>query len=228
MSVLSARIAVQRRSGGFGLDVAFEAPPGITTLFGPSGAGKSTTLAALAGLIAPTTGKIQLGENTWLDTGAGIDAPPHRRHVGFVFQSLALFPHLTAVGNVAYGMDRALSRDERHARARELLERLGVAHLASRRPRTFSGGEAQRVALARMFATSPALVLLDEPFSALDDRLRRQLSAEVRSYVDERKIPALHVTHRLDEARELGDRAILLDAGRVAGVGTIDELARMR
>jgi ABC-type sulfate/molybdate transport systems ATPase subunit len=139
-----------------------------------------------------------------------------------VFQSLALFPHLTALENVAYGIDRALERSKRRRRAAEMLERMQVQHLRDRRPPTFSGGEAQRVALARAFARSPRIVLLDEPFSALDRELRLQLAEDVRAFIDEAKLPLLHVTHHRNEARALGDRVVLLEAGRVVGVGALD------
>jgi molybdate transport system ATP-binding protein len=224
---LHVRLGVAQKDG-FALDVEFDAPPGITIFFGPSGSGKSTTLAAIAGLIAPTSGRIALGDEVWFDSAAGIDRPIHRRGVAFVFQSLALFPHLTAARNVAYGMDRETPRKDRRARSLAMLERWKVGHLADRRPPTFSGGEAQRVALARAFAMSPRIVLLDEPFSAMDRRLRYDLSAEVRSFVDELKIPMIHVTHHRNEARALADRVVLLDRGRVIATGPGSELLRDR
>jgi molybdate transport system ATP-binding protein len=208
----------------FLLDVAFEAPSGITILFGPSGCGKSTTLAAIAGLVRPDSGRIALGEDVWFDSERGIDRPPHLRGVAFVFQSLALFPHLTAAQNVAYGMDRALTRTEKRSRAEALLARLSVGHLAGRWPATLSGGEAQRVALARAFAMSPRVALFDEPFSALDRPLRRDLIADVRSFAGELAIPLVHVTHEQSEARALSNRIILLAAGRVVRSGSAEEL----
>ena len=220
---LSVQLRVDRR-GGFELDVAFLAPPGITILFGPSGSGKSTILAAIAGLIHPTSGRIALGDDVWLDTAAEIDRPIHRRKVAFVFQTLALFPHLSAIDNVIYGMDRALRSPEKRARATALLARLRVGHLAERKPPTFSGGEAQRVALARAFAMDPQIVLFDEPFSALDREHRRELCRDLRDFVDELGVPMIHVTHHRNEARALGDRVILLQKGRVAAVGSLDEL----
>ncbi len=220
---LAAQLRVDRR-GGFALDVAFEAPPGITILFGPSGAGKSTILGAIAGLITPTSGRVALGDDVWLDTSAAIDRPIHRRKVAFVFQSLALFPHLSAIDNVIYGMDRALKSGQKRARAAALLARLRVGHLAARRPPTFSGGEAQRVALARAFAMDPRIVLFDEPFSAMDRELRRELHRDLRAFVAELGVPMIHVTHDRDEARALGDRVILLQKGRIAAVGSVDEL----
>ena len=210
--------------GGFTLDVRFEAPPGITILFGPSGAGKSTTLAAIAGLMRPARGKIALGSDVWFDAATNVDRPVHLRHVAFVFQTLALFPHMTAAGNVAYGMDRKLPKDEKAERAKKMLTRLAVGHLADRRPATFSGGEAQRVALARAFATNPKVVLFDEPFSAMDRDLRNDLVHDLRSFVDELGVPMLHVTHHRGEARALGDRAVMIEGGRVTKAGTVREV----
>jgi molybdate transport system ATP-binding protein len=212
------------RSGGSSLDVTFQVPAGITVLFGPSGSGKSTTLAAIAGLVRPDAGRIALGNEVWFDAGTGEWRPVHRRGVAFVFQSLALFPHMTALGNVEYGIDRAVARDERLRRARTMLARMKVPHLEARRPATFSGGEAQRVALARALARSPALILLDEPFSALDRELRRELCTDLREAVTELAIPAILVTHHRNEVRALGDRIVVLAGGRVATEGSVAEV----
>jgi molybdate transport system ATP-binding protein len=208
----------------FSLAAKLVAPPGITIVFGPSGSGKSTLLAAVAGLIAPDEGHVRLGDEVWFDRARGVSLPVEERGLAFVFQSLALFPHMTALDNVAYGIDRSLPRAERRERARVMLERMRVSHLASRRPRTFSGGEAQRVALARAFARRPRLVLLDEPFSALDRELRRDFVDDVRSYIAEARIVLLHVTHHRNEARALGDRVLLVDGGRIVAQGGVDEL----
>jgi molybdate transport system ATP-binding protein len=210
-----------QHAGGFRLDVAFQVPPGITVLFGPSGSGKSTTLAAIAGLSRPAAGRIRLGAELWFDRGGRVDLPACRRGVSLVFQSLALFPHLTALDNAAYGIDRAVPRTERRRRAGALLERMKVAHLADRKPASFSGGEAQRVALARAFARGPRLLLLDVGFSALDRALRLELAADVRRLVDELGIPAILVTHHRMEARALADRLVLLADGRVAQQGPL-------
>jgi molybdate transport system ATP-binding protein len=211
---------------GFPLDVAFDAPPGVTVLFGPSGAGKTTTLACIAGLARPAAGRIALGDEAWFDADAGIDVAVHLRHVAYVFQSLALFPHMTAAQNVAYGMARALSRDARRTRALALLDRFQVRHVADRRPATFSGGEAQRVALARALAIDPRVVLFDEPFSALDRDLRRDLVADVRTLVRELHVPVLFVTHERQDAQALGERLVLLERGRVKHVGAVADLDR--
>src|SRR5579884_138647 len=222
--VLRVDVGLSRGVGaGFSLDVGFDAPPGVTVLFGPSGSGKSTTLAAIAGLVRPASGRVALGGEAWFDAGAGVNVPVHARRLAFVFQSLALFPHMTAARNVAYGMDDE-DRTTKRERAVAWLERLRVGHVSDRKPATFSGGEAQRVALARALATRPRVVLLDEPFSALDRELRRDLLADLREFVRELDVPVLFVTHHRQEARALGQRVVVLDAGRVERVGTVDEL----
>jgi len=220
-----ARLEVDVRvsAGGFRLHAAFCAEPGITVLFGPSGSGKSTTLAAIAGLVRPTEGRISLGSDVWFDATAHVDTPVHRRGVSLVFQSLALFPHLTALGNVEYGIDRALPRAERKRRAIDMLERMKVGHVGSRRPPTFSGGEAQRVALARAFAVKPKLLLLDEPFSALDASTKKELLGEVSSWVEREAIPTILVTHHPDEARALGQRVLFIEKGRITSAASIDD-----
>jgi molybdate transport system ATP-binding protein len=219
---LEVSVGLDRGHGAdrFSLDVSFRVPPGISILFGPSGTSKSTTLQAIAGLVRPDRGRIALGGETWFDAERRLERPTRARGIAYLFQSLALFPHLTAIGNVCYGIPRQVPRAERQARAAALLERLGVSHLARRRPRTYSGGEAQRVALARALAMEPRVLLLDEPFSALDRDLRAQLSADVRALVSERRLPTLQVTHHLGEARSMGDQVLRMAAGRIVETGT--------
>jgi molybdate transport system ATP-binding protein len=223
--VLEAQIQLQR--GELALDVALACPPGITCVMGPSGSGKSTVLAALAGLVAPDAGRIAIGDDVWFarDRGrpASVDVAVHARQLAYVFQGLALFPHMTARANVMYGM-QDVARDARPGKAQALLDRMGVGHLAARRPRTFSGGEAQRVALARALARSPRLVLLDEPFSALDRALRAQLIALVRELVGELGVPLVHVTHSPAEARQLADQIVRIERGRVVACGRADDV----
>ena len=214
-----------RITNGFALDVTFDVPPGVTVLFGPSGSGKSTTLSAIAGLVRPSAGRISIGDDVWFDSATKTHVAVQRRRVAFVFQSLALFPHMTALENVVYGMERALDPGSRAKRAVALLERLRVPHLADRKPRTFSGGEAQRVALARALATSPRVILLDEPFSALDRELRIELISDLRESIRELDVPVLFVTHHRQEARALGERLVLLEGGRVQRIGKVAELA---
>jgi len=210
--------------GGFAIDATFTVPPGITILFGPSGAGKTTILSAIAGLVRPSEGRIALSGATWFDAGSGVELPPEARGLSLVFQSLALFPHLSALSNVEYGIDRGVPRLERRRSAEAMLARMRVAHVADRRPGTLSGGEAQRVALARAFARGPRLLLLDEAFSAMDRELRYELGADVRSAVLELGIPALLVTHHRMEARRVGDRAVSLKEGRVVAVGPVADV----
>jgi molybdate transport system ATP-binding protein len=197
------------------LDVRFETYDGITVVMGPSGAGKSTLLSSIAGLVRPNAGRITLGGRLLFDERTTIHLPAHERRVALVFQSLALFPHLSAWENVAYGLPRG-PRDERRRRAVSWLERVRVAELAERRPETLSGGEAQRVALARALASEPEVLLLDEPFSAMDASLRRELGDELQSLVTEAAIPALLVTHDRGDADRLGARILRLEAGKLA------------
>src|SRR5262249_29369324 len=147
--VATAELRVVAKVALAGLDVDLAFPPGITCVVGRSGAGKSTLLGVIAGLVEPDAGRVALGDDVWFDAAARIARPVHLRRVAYVFQRLALFPHFDGIGNVAYGMARGLARAERRDQARALLERVGAAHLAGRRPGTYSGGEAQRVALAR-------------------------------------------------------------------------------
>ncbi|MDQ3334249.1 MAG: ATP-binding cassette domain-containing protein [Myxococcota bacterium] len=222
---LTATIRLKR--GEFKLDVELACPPGITCVMGPSGSGKSTVLQVLAGLYKPDAGRVFLGKECWLDVAKGIDVPVNERRLAYVFQSLALFPHMTALANVEYGMHH-LPREERTSRAGKLLERLGVGHLATRRPRTYSGGEAQRVALARAIARQPHVILLDEPFSALDRELRAQLTTLVRELVAELGVPLVHVTHSVAEARQLADQVVRIAQGKVVAQGkTADVLANV-
>lgn len=216
---VEVRLRRGRDGASFTLDATLSAPPGVTVLFGPSGAGKSTLLSIVAGLVRPDAGTVQLAGDMWCDRAAGVEVPVHRRRVAFVFQGLALFPHMTAAQNVAYGVDRALDARARAERASASLSRFRADHLADRHPSTFSGGEAQRVALARAFAMSPRVVLLDEPFSAMDRGLRGELVDLVRRLADDLAVPVLHVTHRRSEALALGDRVALIRGGRVEALG---------
>jgi molybdate transport system ATP-binding protein len=218
---------IQLRRAEFQLDVELACPPGITCVMGPSGSGKSTLLQVLAGLSKPDAGRVCLGKECWLDVAQGIDVPVNERRLAYVFQSLALFPHMTGLANVEYGMHH-LPREERTNRAGKLLERLGVGHLAMRRPRTYSGGEAQRVALARAIARQPHVILLDEPFSALDSDLRAQLTTLVRELVAELGVPLVHVTHSVAEARQLADQVVRIAQGKIVAQGkTADVLANI-
>lgn len=212
---LSARLLVESGANGPPrLDVALEIARGITAVMGPSGAGKSTLLLALAGLVRPRAGRIVLGGATLFDADARVFVPPHLRRISLVFQSLALFPHLTAWENVAYGLSKG-GPVPRRERAVGWLERARVAHVADRYPATLSGGEAQRVALARAFAPEPRLLLLDEPFSALDAALRCDLEAALVELVAAADLAALLVTHDARGAEQVASRVLRLEAGRM-------------
>lgn len=208
---------------GFALDVDWTAGEGVAVLFGPSGSGKTLTLQCLAGLVHPQAGRIVLDGQVLFDATAGIHLPPQQRRVGYVFQGYALFPHLSVAENLAFGLHGA-PRTERARRTAAMIERLGLGQLERRYPRELSGGQKQRVALGRALATEPALLLLDEPLSALDMPLRRTLRDELRSILSEWKIPAVLVTHDLAEAYQLGDRVIVYEQGSVRQAGPRGEL----
>ena len=219
------RIAAETTLGSFSLDVELEVARGeCLALAGPSGAGKSSVLRIVAGLVRPERGTVSCGERVWLDTGRGVSLPPEDRRCGYVFQDYALFPHLSAWQNVAYGL-RGVPRRDRRERALALLDRFGLADRADARPRTLSGGERQRVAVARALAVRPEALLLDEPLSALDARTRAAASRELAAVLHEAAVPALLVTHDFQEAALLGDRVGVMDDGRVVQVGTAGDLA---
>jgi molybdate transport system ATP-binding protein len=211
--------------GDLELDVAVEVGAGeCLALAGPSGAGKTSVLRVAAGLLRPERGRVACGEETWLDTSRGVDVPPERRRCGYVFQEYALFPHLSALQNVAYPL-RGVPRAERRERALALLDRFGLSARADARPTTLSGGERQRVAVARALARRPRALLLDEPLSALDARTRAAAARELAGVLREIDVPALLVTHDFAEAAHLGDRVGVIDAGRIVQQGTPSDLA---
>ncbi len=199
----------------FSLDVEFAVPDGVTILFGPSGSGKTTCLRAIAGIVTPDEGRITLDERVFFDSGLGLNLHIQERRVGFVFQDYALFPHLTSEQNVAYGIRAAKSRIAKHGQARELLGLLGIEYVARQYPRELSGGEAQRVAVARALASDPAVMLLDEPLSAVDLKTRERLLGEIGALKQRTRIPFLYVTHNTAEAAAIGTSLIVLEEGRV-------------
>jgi molybdate transport system ATP-binding protein len=222
---MSDRLEVSLRHAvpGFTLDARWTAGEGVAVLFGPSGSGKTLTLQCLAGLVRPEGGRIVVDGRVLFDAGTGLHVPTQQRRVGYVFQGYALFPHLTVAENLAFGL-RHCSRSERLRRTAEMMERLDLAPLEARYPRDLSGGQKQRVALGRALATEPALLLLDEPLSALDAPLRRTLRDELRATLTQWRIPAVLVTHDLAEAYHLGDHVIVYEQGRVRQAAPRGEL----
>ncbi len=205
-----------RAEGPIPLDVAFDVAPGeLLALVGHSGSGKTTILRSIAGLWTPATAQVRAGGAVWLDTGARINLPSHRRHAGFVFQSYALFPHMTAAQNVLAAMAKP-----NRAEALRLLDLVNLQGLEARRPAELSGGQQQRVALARALARKPAVLLLDEPFSAVDRATREKLHAEIIALRAHLAMPVVLVTHDMNEAQLLADRILVIDTGRVVRIGT--------
>ncbi|HXE48011.1 MAG TPA: ABC transporter ATP-binding protein [Ramlibacter sp.] len=201
------------------LDASFDCAPGeLVALVGPSGSGKTSLLRAIAGLLKSKTlrGRVAVGDETWFDSERSLNLPPQQRHAGFVFQHYALFPHLSALDNVVLAAGAAPQPDQFGA----LFERLGLAGLERRRPAQLSGGQQQRVALARALARQPKVLLLDEPFSAVDAPARQALYRELAALRQTLSTPMVLVTHDLGEARRLADRVVILDAGRSLQTGT--------
>jgi len=216
-------VVLRKRFDGFYLDVALTAQNELVVLFGPSGAGKSLTLQAIAGMIQPDTGRIMIDGQAVYDSTQQLNLSPQVRRVGYVPQHYALFPHLTAAENIGFGL-LYRPRHERHTKVQELLTLFGLQGLEQRRPRELSGGQQQRVALARALAVNPQLLLLDEPFSALDVTLRESLRQELLQIQARTNITVLVVTHDLTDAFALGQRIIVYDAGRVIQQGTREEV----
>lgn len=213
-----------RQAGPIPLDVAFTCAPGeVLGIVGPSGAGKTTLLRAIAGLYRCHAGHVAVDGAVWFDSQAKVFLPPHRRRVGLVFQEHALFPHLSAADNVAVALiDHPQS--ERRSRAAELLSRVHLDGLEGRKPAELSGGQRQRVAIARALARDPKVLLLDEPFSAVDRRTRVHLQAEIVALRKDLAIPMLLVTHDVDEVARLADRLCILDQGRVCLIGRPEDV----
>lgn len=226
---MSKGVFLRHRLGAFDLDAAFEfgASPGVTALFGPSGAGKTTILNAIAGLIRPDSGRIELGGVTLLDTSRNHSLPARERRIGVVFQDSRLFPHMNVRANMLYGWRRAGEKPGQD-RIEAVIALLGLERILARRPRTLSGGERSRVALARAVLMNPRVLLLDEPLAALDAAKKAEILPYLETMVRETKIPMLYVSHSLDEVARLADRMVVLDHGRVVAEGSIfDMTARL-
>jgi molybdate transport system ATP-binding protein len=200
------------RQGSFTLDVQVQLDRPVTALFGPSGAGKTTVLDAIAGLRTPASGSITINQRVSFDSSRGVNVPPHRRHVGYVAQDVALFPHMSVRRNVLYGR-----RDGQKLSLATVAEMLEIETLLDRDVPQLSGGERQRVALARALMSAPELLLLDEPLAAVDVERRRRILPYLERVRDELCVPIVYVTHDPVEARQLADQVIVLEEGQIVG-----------
>ncbi|MFN3870635.1 MAG: ABC transporter ATP-binding protein [Aquificaceae bacterium] len=212
------RVRVKKKlhgvGGNFWLDVDFEIGAEFVVLLGPSGSGKTTLLRCIAGLETAQEGYIEVNGTVWFDSKKGINLPPQKRQVGFVFQDYALFPNMSLLENVMYGMKRKSKE-----RAIELLKKVRLEALKDKKPHQISGGQRQRVALIRALAREPQVLLLDEPLSALDENLRINLQEELKNFQREYAIPTLMVTHSWEEALKMADRVIRIEEGRIKNEG---------
>jgi len=226
-AILTARIrkSFTGAEREFSLDVELSAAPGFTILFGPSGSGKTTLLDCVAGLATPDAGRISVGEQVLFDENTAINRSVATRAVGYVLQDLALFPHLTVQQNVEYGLVH-LPRTERRQRAQAMLQEFRIDHLDQQRPAKISGGERQRVALARSLVTDPCVLLLDEPLAALDVATKSKIIDDLRRWNRVHSIPILYVTHSREEVMALGERVLVIDHGRIVAQGTPHQVLR--
>ncbi|HJP95418.1 MAG TPA: ABC transporter ATP-binding protein [Pyrinomonadaceae bacterium] len=221
------KVNIEKRLATFNLSVQVEVGAEILVLFGPSGAGKTQTLNAIAGLMTPDAGEITLDNTIFFRSSATsgktptVNLPARKRHVGYVFQQYALFPHLTALENVSYALWRHSHARER---AEELLERMRLVELANRFPHELSGGQQQRVAIARALAMDPRVLLMDEPFSALDSEIRKQLHQDLVQLQAEAELIVIYVTHNLEDAFTLGHRLAVVRNGRIERIGEPREI----
>jgi len=218
---MSLKVDIRHRFGGFSLDVRFEAEQGITALFGHSGAGKTTVVNAVAGLLRPDAGHIQLDGETLFDAQRGISLPPSRRRLGYVFQDARLFPHLTVRQNLTFG-ERYAPTDAQGAEFDDVVALLGLAPLLDRGPAALSGGEKQRVALARALLAKPCMLLMDEPLASLDGPRKQEILPYLEQLRDgPLNLPILYVSHAVDEIARLADTLVLLKDGTAAAHGPL-------
>jgi molybdate transport system ATP-binding protein len=210
-------IDVEKQLSEFHINAKFDAPDGVTALFGPSGSGKTSIVNMIAGLIRPDRGRVMCNDALLFDSRSGLDRPPHRRHIGYVFQDGRLFPHMTVAQNLDYGRRMyRLPRDE-GARAR-VVAMLNIGHLLARRPAKLSGGERQRVAIGRALLLQPLLLLLDEPLASLDTPRKREIFPYLLRLRDER-LPMIYVSHHAAELRRIATTIVRIESGQVIGIG---------
>lgn len=218
---MTIRVSLSHRFAGFAIEVAFEAPSGVTALFGPSGSGKSSIINAVAGLLRPDRGRISNGAQVLLDTQTGLVLPPHLRRVGYVFQDARLFPHMTVRQNLGYGRWFGPRSGPDLDRVVDMLD---IAPLLSRRPVTLSGGERQRVAIGRALLANPQILLMDEPLAALDEQRKAEILPYIEHLRDTTAIPILYVSHSVTEITRLAGSVVLLGAGRVLRAGSVADV----
>lgn len=214
---MSLTVDIRHRLPGLALEIAFEAPGGVTALFGRSGAGKTSVINAVAGLLRPDAGRVTLEETPLFDSAAGINLPAHRRELGYVFQDARLFPHLSVQRNLTYGRRFAGTRPGPDLP--EVCALLGLEALLERRPDTLSGGERQRVAIGRALLTRPRMLLMDEPLAALDNARKGEILPYLERLRDETGLPILYVSHAVAEVARLATTIVVIDAGRVVRAG---------
>ncbi|WP_322847044.1 molybdenum ABC transporter ATP-binding protein [Pseudomonas sp. B33.4] len=221
-------VRLNRVYSGFSLDVDLNLPGrGVTALYGHSGSGKTTCLRCIAGLERAEQGFVQINDEVWQDSEKGIFVPPHKRALGYVFQEASLFPHLSVLANLQFGLKR-IAKSQRRVDMAQATELLGIGHLLERHPQHLSGGERQRVGIARALLTSPKLLLMDEPLAALDSQRKSEILPYLQRLHDELDIPVLYVSHAQDEVARLADHLVLLSEGKALASGPIGEtLARL-
>lgn len=221
-------VRLQLKYSGFALDVDLQLPGrGVTALYGHSGSGKTTCLRCIAGLERAEEGFVQINDEVWQDSRKGLFVPPHKRALGYVFQEASLFPHLSVLANLEFGIKR-IPRQQRRVEMSHATELLGIGHLLERHPQHLSGGERQRIGIARALLTSPSLLLMDEPLAALDSKRKSEILPYLERLHDELEIPVLYVSHAQDEVARLADHIVLLSDGKALASGPIGEtLARL-
>jgi molybdate transport system ATP-binding protein len=216
-------IDVEKQLGDFHLALKLQTEGRTTALFGPSGAGKTTIVNLVAGLMMPDRGRIVLTDKVLFDSGTRVNVPPHRRHIGYVFQEGRLFPHLTVRRNLDYGrFMNGLTRDGDEER--RIIDLLDIGHLLNRRPGTLSGGERQRVAIGRALLTRPQLLLLDEPLASLDAPRKGEILPYLVRLRDQVGVPMIYVSHQAEEVKQIANEVVRVEAGRVAAVGGLELL----
>jgi molybdate transport system ATP-binding protein len=220
-------VDVQKRLGDFSLSAKFETERGVTALFGPSGSGKSSLVNIIAGLLKPDKGRIAIDGDVMFDSAGGVNVPPHKRGIGYVFQEGRLFPHMNVRSNLDYG--RWMSGIRKDAATFDrVVHLLGIGHLLDRRPGALSGGERQRIAIGRALLMQPRLLLLDEPLASLDAARKAEIFPYLERLRDEARVPMIYVSHSPAEIRRIANAVVTLEDGKVRAAGGIDILQQAR